>query len=104
MFPVIDANGTARERGRVHGARAKVRIAPKTTELLTQRAEYVPGQGVPLFELRPPTFAGTDFAGLSEDGLARFRRDGSSSGRSRSYRRRFPRRMTVDPCRASIWV
>jgi len=42
-------------------AGAKVRIAPKTTELLTQRAEYVPGQGVPLFELRPPTFAGTDF-------------------------------------------
>src|SRR6185437_3184421 len=24
--------------------------------------EYVPGQGVPLFELRPPIFAGTDFA------------------------------------------
>ena len=40
----------------------KVRVAPKTTELLVQRGEYVPGQGVPLFELRPPVFAGTDWA------------------------------------------
>jgi exopolysaccharide biosynthesis polyprenyl glycosylphosphotransferase len=39
----------------------KVRIAAKTTELLTQRVEYVPGQAVPLFELRPPVFAGTDW-------------------------------------------
>ncbi|MGD0712595.1 MAG: sugar transferase [Gaiellaceae bacterium] len=39
----------------------KVRIAPTTTELLTQRGEYVPGQGVPLFELRPPVFAGLDW-------------------------------------------
>jgi exopolysaccharide biosynthesis polyprenyl glycosylphosphotransferase len=39
----------------------KVRIAPSTAELLTQRAEYVPGQGVPLFELRPPVFAGLDW-------------------------------------------
>ena len=45
-----------------HRSGVKVRIAPKTTELLTQRAEYVPGQGVPLFELRPPAFAGTDWA------------------------------------------
>jgi exopolysaccharide biosynthesis polyprenyl glycosylphosphotransferase len=44
-----------------HRSGVKVRVAPKTTELLTQRAEYVPGQGVPLFELRPPAFAGTDF-------------------------------------------
>ncbi len=40
---------------------AAVRVAPKTTELLTSRGEYVPGQGVPLFELRPPVFAGTDW-------------------------------------------
>ena len=40
----------------------KVRIAPTTTELLTQRGEYVAGQGVPLFELRPPVFAGLDWA------------------------------------------
>jgi exopolysaccharide biosynthesis polyprenyl glycosylphosphotransferase len=40
----------------------KVRVAPRTTELLIERGEYVPGQGVPLFELRPPTFAGTQWA------------------------------------------
>ncbi len=45
-----------------HRRAVKVRIAPKTTELLVQRAEYVPGQGIPLFELRPPAFAGTDWA------------------------------------------
>jgi exopolysaccharide biosynthesis polyprenyl glycosylphosphotransferase len=45
-----------------HRSAVKVRIAPKTTELLVQRAEYVPGQGLPLFELRPPVFAGTDWA------------------------------------------
>ena len=44
-----------------HRAGVKVRIAPTMTELLTQRAEYVPGQGVPLFELRPPVFAGLDW-------------------------------------------
>jgi exopolysaccharide biosynthesis polyprenyl glycosylphosphotransferase len=43
-----------------HGVR--VQIAPTTTELLTQRAEYVAGEGVPLFELRPPVFAGLDWA------------------------------------------
>jgi exopolysaccharide biosynthesis polyprenyl glycosylphosphotransferase len=45
-----------------HRAGVKVLIAPKTTELLTQRAEYVPGQGTPLFELRAPVFVGTDWA------------------------------------------
>jgi len=45
-----------------HQRGVKVQIAPTTTELLTQRAQYVPGQGVPLFEVRPPIFAGTDFA------------------------------------------
>ena len=44
-----------------HRRGAKVRIAPKTTELLMQRAEYIPGQGVPLFELRAPILAGTDW-------------------------------------------
>ena len=44
-----------------HRAGVKVRVAPKTTELLVQRAEYVPGQGAPLFELRPPALAGTDW-------------------------------------------
>jgi exopolysaccharide biosynthesis polyprenyl glycosylphosphotransferase len=44
-----------------HRRGVKVRIAPTTTELLVQRAEYVAGQGVPLFELRPPAFAGVDW-------------------------------------------
>jgi exopolysaccharide biosynthesis polyprenyl glycosylphosphotransferase len=41
-----------------HRRGVKVRIAPKTTELLVQRADYVPGQSVPLFEVRSPVFAG----------------------------------------------
>jgi exopolysaccharide biosynthesis polyprenyl glycosylphosphotransferase len=45
-----------------HRRGVKVRIAPKTTELLTQRGDYVPGQGVPLFELRPPAFASAQWA------------------------------------------
>jgi exopolysaccharide biosynthesis polyprenyl glycosylphosphotransferase len=44
-----------------HRRAVKVSVAPKTTELLVQRGQYVPGQGVPLFELRPPVFAGTDW-------------------------------------------
>jgi exopolysaccharide biosynthesis polyprenyl glycosylphosphotransferase len=44
-----------------HRRGVQVRIAPKATELLTQRAEFVPGQGIPLFELRPPAFVGTDW-------------------------------------------
>ena len=45
-----------------HRRGVKVRVAPRTTDLLIERGEYVPGQGVPLFELRPPIFAGTDWA------------------------------------------
>jgi exopolysaccharide biosynthesis polyprenyl glycosylphosphotransferase len=45
-----------------HRRGVKVRVAPRTTELLIERGEYVPGQGVPLFELRPPIFAGADWA------------------------------------------
>jgi exopolysaccharide biosynthesis polyprenyl glycosylphosphotransferase len=44
-----------------HRRGVRVRLAPTTTELLTQRADYIPGQGVPLFELRPPAFVGTDW-------------------------------------------
>jgi exopolysaccharide biosynthesis polyprenyl glycosylphosphotransferase len=43
-----------------HGVR--VRLAPSTTELLRREGEYVPGQGVPLFELRPPILTGFDWA------------------------------------------
>jgi exopolysaccharide biosynthesis polyprenyl glycosylphosphotransferase len=52
LLEIVDA---ATRRG------VKVRIAPRTTELLISRGEYVPGQAVPLFELRPPILAGTDW-------------------------------------------
>ena len=45
-----------------HRAGVRVRLAPKTTDLLIERGEYVPGQGMPLFELRPPVLAGADWA------------------------------------------
>jgi exopolysaccharide biosynthesis polyprenyl glycosylphosphotransferase len=45
-----------------HRRGVKVRVAPRTTELLIERGEYVPGQGLPLFELRPPIFVGTQWA------------------------------------------
>ncbi len=44
-----------------HRRGVRVRLAPTTTELLTQRVDYIAGQGVPLFELRPPAFVGTDW-------------------------------------------
>lgn len=45
-----------------HKRGIRVRLAPETTELLVQRGEYVPGQGSPLFELRPPVLTGWDWA------------------------------------------
>jgi exopolysaccharide biosynthesis polyprenyl glycosylphosphotransferase len=45
-----------------HKQGIRVRLAPDTTELLVQRGEYVPGQGAPLFELRPPVLTGWDWA------------------------------------------
>jgi exopolysaccharide biosynthesis polyprenyl glycosylphosphotransferase len=44
-----------------HRYGVKVKIAPRTTELLLQRAEYIPGEGTPLFELRPPALAGWEW-------------------------------------------
>jgi exopolysaccharide biosynthesis polyprenyl glycosylphosphotransferase len=44
-----------------HRRGVKVRLAPRTTELLLQRAEYVPGQGVPLFDVRSPAFLGSEW-------------------------------------------
>ncbi len=38
-----------------------VHVAPTTMEILMERAEFVPGQSVPLFMLRPPVFEGLDF-------------------------------------------
>ena len=42
-----------------HGV--KVKLAPTTTDLLVHEGEYVPGQGLPLFELRPPMFTGLEW-------------------------------------------
>jgi exopolysaccharide biosynthesis polyprenyl glycosylphosphotransferase len=45
-----------------HRRGVRVRVAPSTMEILIHRAEFVPGQSVPLFELKPPVFEGFDFA------------------------------------------
>ena len=45
-----------------HSQGVRVRIAPSTMELLVHRAEFVPGEAVPLFELKPPVFEGFDYA------------------------------------------
>jgi exopolysaccharide biosynthesis polyprenyl glycosylphosphotransferase len=39
-----------------------VHIAPSTMEILVDRAEFVPGETVPLFTLRPPVLEGVDYA------------------------------------------
>src|SRR5207248_11166144 len=44
-----------------HRRGVNVRIAPNATELLRQRPQFIPGQGLPLFELRPPAFVGLDW-------------------------------------------
>ncbi len=48
------------EEAHNHGVR--VRIAPSTMEILIHRADFVPGEVLPLFELRPPVFEGIDYA------------------------------------------
>jgi exopolysaccharide biosynthesis polyprenyl glycosylphosphotransferase len=45
-----------------HRRGVSVRLAPSTMEILIHRAEFIPGQSVPLFELGPPVFEGVDFA------------------------------------------
>src|SRR6202008_533212 len=45
-----------------HRRGVKVRVAPRTTGRLIERGEYVSGWGGAVFELRPPIFAGTDWA------------------------------------------
>jgi exopolysaccharide biosynthesis polyprenyl glycosylphosphotransferase len=47
---------------RCHRQGVRVRVAPSTMEILMDRAEFVPGQALPLFELKPPVFEGVDFA------------------------------------------
>src|ERR1700733_11721320 len=58
-FPQADAPELVDQCSR-RGVR--VRLAPSTMEILIHRAEFVPGQSVPLFELGPPVFEGVDFA------------------------------------------
>jgi exopolysaccharide biosynthesis polyprenyl glycosylphosphotransferase len=45
-----------------HQRGVMVHVAPSTMEILFDRAEFVPGQSVPLFTLRPPVFEGIDYA------------------------------------------
>ena len=45
-----------------HQSGVTVHVAPSTMEILIDRAEFVPGQTVPLFTLRPPVFEGIDYA------------------------------------------
>ncbi len=47
---------------RCHRHAVRVRVAPSTMEILMDRVEFVPGQALPLFELKPPVFEGIDFA------------------------------------------
>jgi exopolysaccharide biosynthesis polyprenyl glycosylphosphotransferase len=47
---------------RCHRHGIRVRVAPSTMEILMERVEFIPGQTVPLFELKPPVFEGIDFA------------------------------------------
>ena len=44
-----------------HQRGVRVHVAPSTMEILIHRAEFVPGQSVPLFELKPPVFEGFDY-------------------------------------------
>ena len=45
-----------------HRTGVRVKLAPTTTELLVHEGQYVPGEGVPLFELRPPVLSGLAWA------------------------------------------
>ena len=58
-FPQVDAVELVDQ---CHQRGIRVRLAPSTMEILIHRAEFVPGQSVPLFELGPPVFEGVDFA------------------------------------------
>ncbi len=46
---------------RCHRHGIRVCVAPSTMEILMERVEFVPGQTLPLFELKPPVFEGIDF-------------------------------------------
>ena len=46
---------------RCHRKGIRVRVAPSTMEILMDQVEFIPGQSLPLFELKPPVFEGLDF-------------------------------------------
>src|ERR687898_1377264 len=54
-FPAEDAVELV---DRCHQQGVRVRVAPSTMEILMERVEFVPGQALPLFELKPPVFEG----------------------------------------------
>jgi exopolysaccharide biosynthesis polyprenyl glycosylphosphotransferase len=47
---------------RCHQRGVTVHVAPTTMEILFDRAEFMPGESVPLFTLRPPVFEGVEYA------------------------------------------
>ena len=47
---------------RCHQRGVTVHVVPSTMEILLDRAEFVPGESVPLFTLRPPVFDGLQYA------------------------------------------
>ncbi|MGI8712425.1 MAG: sugar transferase [Solirubrobacteraceae bacterium] len=47
---------------RCHQQGVTVHVAPSTMEILIDRAEFSPGESVPLFTLRPPVFDGLQYA------------------------------------------
>ena len=81
----VDLVDTCHQRG------VTVRVAPSTMEILVQRAEFVPGASVPLFELRPPVFDGVVSTTYSRFIAA------SSAGRRRAEKSRVAR-VFAGPC------
>jgi exopolysaccharide biosynthesis polyprenyl glycosylphosphotransferase len=59
--PAVDERRLLEIAEEAHRHGVRVYVAPRTTELLRERAEYVPGQGVPLFALNVPALAGADW-------------------------------------------
>ncbi|HEV8250892.1 MAG TPA: sugar transferase, partial [Gaiellaceae bacterium] len=59
--PTVDERSLLEIAEEAHRRGVRAFVAPRTTELLRERAEYVPGQGVPLFELNLPALAGADW-------------------------------------------
>jgi exopolysaccharide biosynthesis polyprenyl glycosylphosphotransferase len=57
----IPQNQAVRLIDECHARGVRVRVAPSTIEVMTRGAQLVPGQAVPLLEVRPPAFDGFDF-------------------------------------------